>query len=236
MVTDQGRLKKLFTSCVAHAMAAVALTGALSGCALLGDGPVPLTTGEKELSHNIFGKQLNTDIVRKYLLHKEDRCADAQAFGSRMLLFYKDSHADDYSDKEETINLGFFVHEITHLWQVQNWSLLKQFSKKCSTYNYALTPDSRFDDFCNEQQAAMLQDYARYFLTKTPKFPTRLLDKERPETLDLLAQLVEKTFPGVLKERARTERMYPDAIAQRTKAVSYRRDNNIKTIAVSVCR
>ncbi len=229
-------LKQYFKSRASCTVAAVALTTALSGCALIGQTPVPLTEGERDLSRNIFGAQLNTDIVRKYLLDKDDPCADAQAFGSRTIMFYKASHADDYSDKTQTIPLGFFVHEMTHIWQAQNWSLLKQLTKKCSTYNYALKPDSRFDDFCNEQQAAMIQDYVRYFLARTPKFPTRLIDNDKPEARALLEKLIEKTFPGIVKERAATEFLYPDVVAKRKEMENYRRDNKIRTIGVSVCQ
>ena len=229
-------LKQYFKANASHAVTAVALTSVLSGCSLISQPPVPLTEGERDLSHNIFGAQLNTNIVRKWLLHKEDPCADAQAFGSRALLFYKGSHAPDYSDKTNTTYLGVFAHEMTHIWQAQNWSLLKWFTKKCSTYNYALTPDSRFDDFCNEQQAAIIQDYVRYFLARTPKFPTRLIDNDKPEARALLERLVEKTFPGIVKERAETERLYPDVFAQRKEMEKYRRDNNIRTIGVSICQ
>lgn len=217
-------------------VAAAILAGALTGCAATsGLTPLPLTEGEKELSENIFGPEFNTAIVRKYLSEEDNQCSAAKAYGERDIVFYKNYHADDYSDKSAPHALGLFVHEATHSWQAREWSLLKLFRKKCSTYDYELSEDSHFDDFCNEQQAAMVQDYARYFLTARPVFPTRLTNNDDPQALARLESLIERTFPSIAAARARTEDHHPDTLAARQHIEAHRRDNNIKTITKSKC-
>lgn len=232
------KLASLFNKKAGTGLAALVLTGALSGCAtpLSGLTGEPLLGSEKNLTHNVFGhEKIDTAIVRKYFNEEDNQCSAAKVYGPRHIMFYKNYHSDDYSNKSAPYDLGLFIHEMTHIWQAQNWSLFKQFNKKCRTYSYELTENSRFDDFCNEQQAAMVQDYARYFLTADPVFPTRLVNNDDPQALLLLKNLVERTFPSITAEKALTEQQYPDVIAQREGLRAYRRDNNVKTVTKSVC-
>ncbi|WP_435640255.1 hypothetical protein [Micavibrio aeruginosavorus] len=230
------RLTHIFRARTAHTLAALVLGSALSGCAAFTEPPHPLTTGEKDLVNTIFSGQVNTDIVNKYLDQDPNKCSEAKTISPRSIIFYHGHHAQDYSDRTKPESISLFAHEMTHIWQVQNWSLLKQAWKLCQTYNYDLTPKSRFEDFCNEQQAAMVEDYVRYYISAEPKFPLRLLNNEKPEKLALMTALIEKTFPGLAQERARTEHTYPTTLAAREKIETYRRENKIKTITVSVCR
>ena len=212
------------------------LSSTLSGCSIFFNGEAqPLTQGEAAFTHAVFGGSVNTGIVRKYLNRDENKCSNAVVYGDRFMVFYEQSHAHDYSNPSSPEDMGLFAHEMTHIWQGQNWSLFKQTQKKCSTYNYTLTPDSAFDDFCNEQQAAMVQDYVRYFLTTRPVFPTRLENNDNPNAIQYLADIIEQQFPTIIAERNRTEQNAPHIIAERENIESYRREKGIKTITRSIC-
>lgn len=233
------KLRQCFNEKATKGLTALVLTGALSGCAttaLLSETPLPLNDNEKDLSHNMFGRdEIDTAIVRKYLSEKENRCSNAVTYNERDILFYKGHHADDFSDKKNPQSLGLFAHEMTHIWQKQNWSLFKQLRKHCGTYNYKLTENSRFSDFCNEQQASMVQDYARFFLAAKPVYPSRLINNDDPQALILLQKMIEEKFPSIVDERRKTEDQYPDAADLRNGIKTYRRENNIKTISRNIC-
>ena len=227
---------RIFRARTTPAMAAVILGGTLSGCAAFTEPPYPLTTGEQDLVHTIFAGQVNTAVVNKYLDQDPNKCSEAKTISPRSIIFYHGHHAQDFSDRTKPESISLFAHEMTHIWQAQNWSLFKQAWKLCQTYDYDVTAESRFDDFCNEQQASMIEDYVRYYIAAEPKFPIRLLNNEKPEKLALMTALIEKTFPGLARERARTEHAYPTTLAAREKIETYRRDNKIKTVTVNVCR
>lgn len=217
---SQYRLSHLFNK-KAIGLTAVLAFGSLSGCATIGQTPLPLTEGEKKLTHDIFADEVDTSIVRKYLNDKDEKCSHAVNYGSRDIVFYKKLHSDDYSNKAEPYKLGTFVHEMTHVWQSQNWNILKQLFKKCSTYKYSISPDSRFEDYCNEQQASIVGDYSKYYLTTVPVYPTWISTSDLHEGAEHLKELVERTFPNVKEERMKVNKLHPHLENIRLRIESY---------------
>lgn len=216
----QHKLSHLFNKKAIGLTAALALSS-LSGCTLIGETPLPLTDGEKKLTHDIFGDEVDTSIVRKYLSDKDKRCSNAVNYGSRDILFYKKFHSDDYSNKADPYKLGTFTHEMTHVWQSQNWGLLKQLFKKCTTYKYSISPESRFEDYCNEQQASIIGDYSKYYLTTKPVYPSWISASDLHAGAERLKDLVEKTFPNVREERLRIDEGYPHLKERRLQIENY---------------
>jgi len=168
----------------------------------------PLTTGEVALIKGIFGNEINTDIVRKYLYPEErpgvpGKVIPAQTFGTDSIKFYGPRYISaDYSQTDNIFNFGSFVHEMTHIWQNQTSAP----HTDDINYDYTLTPQSVFSDFGQEEQASIIEDYARQFLYsgKNPS-PRRSFGKDDPRTLPLLKKLVEDNFPQAQKTRLAME-------------------------------
>lgn len=115
---------------------------------------------------------------------------------------------------------------MTHIWQSQNLSIFKLLAKKCDTYPYHLSPDSKFGDFCNEQQASMVQDYGSYFLTSRPHDPRRMKNKDKDEGIRLLKEMIERKFPAA--KQARLENEEKRGRLQKMRNKVYHKENNIK--------
>jgi hypothetical protein len=163
--------------------------------ALYPSAALPLTAGEVELIKGIFGDAINTDIVRKYYSAKEKPgdpgyLIPAQTFGEDSIKFYGPQYIlEDYSKTNNIFNFGSFVHEMTHIWQNQNDIP----NKSSRDYEYKVTLQSVFDDdFGWEQQARMIENYARQNLHPAC----------RPLQADpVLQQVIEARFPQAKKTR-----------------------------------
>lgn len=146
-----------------------------------------LTSGETELVRGIFGDSVDTPIVTKYFVDTDPHCA-AVTISRKGIKFCGPQHfSKDYS-KEAEVNFGIFIHEMTHIWQKQTNSN----TRKWRIYDYNLSAQSCFDGYCLEQQAAIVEDYARRFLH--PSHQSRWI-KNTPESDLLLQKVVEDKFP-----------------------------------------
>jgi hypothetical protein len=67
---------------------------------------------------------------------------------------------EDLSAKPELI--GLLAHELTHVWQYQRgMNIFKYMFRERGRYKYKLLPDQPFKKYGYEQQAAMVEDWAR---------------------------------------------------------------------------
>jgi hypothetical protein len=116
----------------------------------------PLTDGEKRLCHSIFSTQIDfslPQICASYWILKH------YAMSPNGNVYF---HPEDYLLDYSQASLGkqaWFIHEMTHVWQVQQginvfWRAL--FNRR---YRYELQPDKHFLSYGVEQQAQMVQDY-----------------------------------------------------------------------------
>lgn len=118
------------------------------------------------------------------------------------------------------------MHEVVHLWQHRGNA-----AQACTLYEYTLAPDSSFTggEFCVEQQASILGDYAQAFLdpyTAYPERPARMLNEALAAQRDaLLIRVVENTFPHARDARLRVE-------AQRAEYFACIRRDQIKTPSI----
>lgn len=180
-----------------------------------------LTVDEAALILGIFGDELNISKVRKDFTAaqkpgtKPTYYIPAQTFGAKSIKFYGPHYTEaDYSKTVSDFNYGTFVHEMTHIWQNQNPDPRKK-EKNNSVYTYALSENSRFEDFGEEQQAALIEDYARQFLRarrgayKGTYLPSHGPDKQKTP-LVLLRKVVETRFPQARKTRLALKQK-PDA-------------------------
>lgn len=174
----------------------------------------PLTAGERALVQGVFGPDFSTDGITKYFHremppHQRPRRQDDPSTLAYVLtgndrdihFISRDSHARDYSRvPDQGQRVSTFMHEMTHIWQHR-----QGMTEDCDVYDYQLTDRSRFGDFCNEQQAAIIGEYTRVFLQ-----PDSLLGQTKGLMPQMnyspagnnLIRVVEEQFP-----HARTSRM-----------------------------
>lgn len=156
----------------------------------------PLTENEIKLVHGIFGTTVNTAIVKKYF-YPASPLMVSRVPDRRSIQFYGNTCTSaDYSLDSDIFKFGAFVHEMTHVWQRQTAN--KDELQMCHTYDYTLDAASRFTDFCVEQQAAIVEDYARRFLHPGHK---SFYTTDTPETDLLLRKVVEEQFPAARETR-----------------------------------
>ena len=171
---------------------------------------VHLTDDEKTFTQSIFGKEIpqkNLERLTKHFLPKKKGTAGSVPGGeTRRIDFYGEGyHEADYAQTQDAFNYGLFIHEMTHIWQhkhqLRSRDLVHRYKK---IYDYELTEKSRFKKFGAEQQAAIIEDYARRFLFPHFKAVSRRIENT-PENDALLKQVVEKKFPAARQTRLALE-------------------------------
>jgi len=122
----------------------------------------PLTGGEIKMLQAVYGDSIDYDEVRVY--HKTFWWLQVRSqFITPNGNIYAPNrlYRDDYSLDPDLGLCAVFVHDLTHVWQWQNgvtvW-LVGMFDRK---YTYAFTPGKTFASYGLEQQASIVEDYAR---------------------------------------------------------------------------
>ncbi len=169
-----------------------------------------LTIGEAALLKGIFGDTINTDSIRANL-HPQgyDDIVGSVDTGKVAADFWgPENSSKDFSKEPNGYKFGTFVHELTHVWQ--NQTERKYTNDTAPTakdkYTYTLSSKSKFEDYRVEQQAAIIEDYARRYLHPSKSFT--YLDaayKDAESMSPLLKKVVETEFPGAKKLREEYE-------------------------------
>ena len=171
--------------------------------------PVPLREGEAALVKAIFAEEIDTTVIRKHRGGCQRWGTVAEVSSSKDIYFCNiSSHSDDFSRERDAFNYAVFMHETTHIWQRQN--SYNYTNGRCQTYEYSLSPELPFTSYCNEQQAAIVMDYALRFIYFNPEesFLTRAwrdifsggkpaseYAADTPRSDFLLQKIVEDQFP-----------------------------------------
>ena len=120
-----------------------------------------LTSGEIELARCVFGEAIDYSHVRLFKRKWwpfHPRNAAMAPMGN--IYFHPDGGAwsEDFS-RESLGRQGFFIHEMTHVWQAQAKGrfYLPLMRHPFCRYDYALKPGKRFDDYGLEQQAEIVR-------------------------------------------------------------------------------
>lgn len=160
-----------------------------------------LTANERALVLGIFGDQIayihQMTVDQRRECGKDDVAASVaynsktqfQAWGTTY-------HERDYTQGGH-FNFGTFVHETTHEWQ--NQKRHKYTGGRNKEYAYPIdTSQWSFRHYFNEQQGAIMEDYARFFLHYDRD--TRYLQRTE-ENLAGLKKIVEDQFPMAKRTR-----------------------------------
>jgi len=121
-----------------------------------------LTSGEADLVHSVFGDAVDVARVRliegKWWPFQPRRTAMAP-MGNIYIHPDGGGWSDDFS-KEPVNRQGFFIHEMTHVWQAQKGGrfYLPLMRHPFCHYRYEITPGRPFDCYGLEQQAEIVKD------------------------------------------------------------------------------
>lgn len=130
-----------------------------------------LTSGEIALARSVFGDAIDYTHIkifnRPYMMVTGGHCGGMAPNGS--IYVPEPGHrCDDYSAAPSHAQ-GFFLHEMTHVWQHQNGrdvrlealcAWISRYFDYQATYPYELHDHTGFSDLCLEQQADAAKDYA----------------------------------------------------------------------------
>lgn len=115
-----------------------------------------LTSAEIEMARSVFGEHLNLDKVELrtawWVLRHYAVSPDGNVY----------FHPDDWREDFSTAGLGtqsWLIHELTHVWQLQQGIKVVRKALFNRKYNYALEAGKSFFAYGVEQQARMVQDY-----------------------------------------------------------------------------
>jgi len=165
----------------------------------------PLTPAETELVVGIFGDEIDATKIRKHFRETSIAFRLAPKTTAGMVLPPL-SHIDFYGEKNRSADYAqdsaaladLFMHEVTHVWQNQNWRWSLHHLDKVRKYDYALTETARFDNFALEQKAEIIGDYTRIWLHPQGKIQS---GKEPSAEDILLRNIVETRFPRAQQTR-----------------------------------
>jgi hypothetical protein len=153
-----------------------------------------LTHGEIALAQTIFGSAIDYAVVRikrrKWWLFQPKRITMAP---NGHIYFHPTgtAYCDDFS-KSHLLTQGFFIHELTHVWQTQTrgrWYLILHRHPFCR-YTYALKPGEPLESYGIEQQAEIVR---HAFLLRAG---TRLPGVADKSAYDMLVRFQDATWPS----------------------------------------
>jgi len=152
-------------------------------------GERPLTPGETELARSIFGTAIDYGAVRirrrKWFLLQPQRITMAPR-GHLHFHPLSAAYCDDFAGVHRQ---GFFIHEMTHVWQAQSrgrWYLILN-RMPWARYDYCLKPGWPLFRYGIEQQAEIIKH--AFWLRKGVK----VAGVSDPAAYDMLVN-----FPGAM--------------------------------------
>jgi uncharacterized protein YukJ len=171
-----------------------------------------MTPGEAAVIRSIFGFMLNQDGVS--LNFHPEKLTDAVGTTSSAAgadFWGKDQRSNDFSREKSAELFGTFVHEVTHVWQYQTKWLYtvtgdeeQDDNDPLADYKYPLAKKWKFTDYGVEQQAAIVEDYARRFLHPAHElyYLPLVYGAEGARAKEgLLMKVVEDQFPAAKQAR-----------------------------------
>lgn len=115
-----------------------------------------LTLAEKSLAASVFGTQLNVENI-KIIAH---RCIlkNYAMSPNGHIYFHPQNWCEDFS-QSSLEQQSWLIHELTHVWQIQQGIAVIRKAFFDRKYNYVLEQGKLFLNYGIEQQAQMVQDY-----------------------------------------------------------------------------
>ncbi|TXJ06971.1 MAG: type IV secretion protein Rhs [Acinetobacter sp.] len=115
-----------------------------------------LTEGERQLANSVFGRSLYLDdihiVAHRLMLRYYAMSPNGQIY------FNRHDWKADFSLESLEIQ-SWLIHELTHVWQIQQGVAVVQKALLDRRYRYVLQAGKSFWNYGIEQQAQMVQDY-----------------------------------------------------------------------------
>lgn len=116
----------------------------------------PLTAGERAMAQSIFGNSLLLDdieiktawwVLKNYAVSPNGN-----------IYFHHENWIEDFAN-EPLGKRAWFIHELTHIWQLQQGIKVVRKALFDRRYKYAIKQGKSFFHYGVEQQARMVEDY-----------------------------------------------------------------------------
>ena len=115
-----------------------------------------MTLGEKALAQGVFGSALRMDdieiIAHRFVLQHYAISPNGHIY------FNEKDWQDDFS-KRPLNEQSWLIHELTHVWQIQQGIAVIRKALLDRRYSYVIEQGKNFLNYGVEQQAQMVQDY-----------------------------------------------------------------------------
>lgn len=115
-----------------------------------------LTVGEKKLAKSIFSDGLDLEGIR-IVAHRLILKHYAMSLNGH-IYFHPADWCEDFSQRS-LAQQSWLIHELTHVWQIQQGIAVLRKAIFDRQYNYVLEQGKQFLHYGIEQQAQMVQDY-----------------------------------------------------------------------------
>ncbi len=115
-----------------------------------------LTQGEVTLAHSVFGADFDVATVRLKTAWWVLKHYAVSPNGN--IYFNKHNWIDDFSQASLS-KQGWLIHELTHVWQLQQGLKVIRGALINRQYDYVFEQGKTFFNYGIEQQARMVQDY-----------------------------------------------------------------------------
>lgn len=116
----------------------------------------PLTEGEIEMAHSVFGPDFDLRQVRLKTAWWVLKSYAVSPNGN--IYFNPQDWVEDFS-KQSLAKQSWLIHELTHVWQLQQGLKVVRGAVLNRRYDYSLQQGKPFFSYGIEQQARMVQDY-----------------------------------------------------------------------------
>ena len=115
-----------------------------------------LTAAEKQLAKSVFGAHLQLDAIR--IVAHRGIIKNYAISPNGNVYFNPQNWCEDFS-KRSLQQQSWLIHELAHVWQIQQGLSVVRKAIFDRRYNYILEQGKLFLQYGIEQQAQMVQDY-----------------------------------------------------------------------------
>ena len=126
-----------------------------------------LTAGERAMAATVFGSEINYNKVRiikgRYIPFQNVPMSPDGSIYYPPSLTGSHAYSEDFSQERQFGMAATFIHEMTHVWQIQHgiWLKTRRVLFVEDQYGYVMDVNRKFEDYGVEQMGSVVEDYFR---------------------------------------------------------------------------
>lgn len=126
-----------------------------------------LTAGERAMAATVFGSAIDYNKVRvikgNYLPYQDVPMSPNGFIYYPAYLVGIHAYSEDFSQERDFEFAATFIHEMTHVWQIQHgiWLKTRRVLLSEDQYGYVMDVNRKFEDYGVEQMGSIVEDYFR---------------------------------------------------------------------------